>query len=127
MKIVNMAQGAFLIMSAYLCYSLWAHLGIDPLLGSLIAAVPMGLIGAGIYRFVVERVQRTDHGLTIVVTFALAIVSEALIALAWGPNPTATTRLLQPGVQDRLGDRPEGAAVRLPPRGRRHRRAPAGP
>jgi len=91
MKIVNMAQGAFLILSAYLCYSLWAHLGIDPLLGCLIAAVPLGLIGAGTYRFVVERVQRTDHGLTIVVTFALAIVAEALIALAWGPNPTATT------------------------------------
>ena len=91
MRIVNMAQGAFLILSAYLCYSLWAHLGIDPLLGSLIAVVPLGLIGAGVYRAVIERVQRTDHGLTIVVTFALAIVAEAFIALAWGPNPTAAT------------------------------------
>jgi branched-chain amino acid transport system permease protein len=91
MKVVNMAQGAFLILSAYLCYSLWAHLGIDPLLGSVVAAVPLGLIGAGIYRFVIERVQRTDHGLTIVVTFALAIVAEALIALAWGPNPASAT------------------------------------
>jgi branched-chain amino acid transport system permease protein len=91
MRIVNMAQGAFLILSAYLCYSLWAHLGIDPLLGSLIAVVPLGLIGAGVYRAVIERVQRTDHGLTIVVTFALAIVAEAIIALAWGPNPTAAT------------------------------------
>ena len=25
MKIVNMAQGAFLVLSAYLCYSLWSH------------------------------------------------------------------------------------------------------
>jgi branched-chain amino acid transport system permease protein len=91
MKIVNLAQGAFLILSAYLCYSLWAHLGIDPLLGSLIAAVPMGLIGAGIYWFVIERVQRTDHSLTIIITFSLALVAEALIALAWGPNPKATT------------------------------------
>ena len=27
MKIVNMAQGAFLIVSAYLCYALWQHFG----------------------------------------------------------------------------------------------------
>lgn len=90
MKIVNLAQGAFLILSAYLCYSLWAHLGIDPLLGAIIVTVPLGLLGAGVYRLVVERVQRIDRGLTIVATFALALVAEALIALAWGPNPTAT-------------------------------------
>ena len=41
MKIVNLAQGAFLILSAYLCWTLWAHLRIDPLLGSLIVTVPM--------------------------------------------------------------------------------------
>ena len=45
MKIVNLAQGAFLILSAYLCYTLWAHLGIDPLLGSLIVVVPLAVLG----------------------------------------------------------------------------------
>lgn len=91
MRIVNLAQGAFLILSAYLCYTLWARLGIDPLLGSLIVAIPLAVLGVVIYRLIVERVQRADHGLTIVVTFALALVAEAIIALAWGPNPTATT------------------------------------
>ena len=41
MRIVNMAQGAFLILSAYLCYSLWAHFGIDPILGAFLVTVPM--------------------------------------------------------------------------------------
>jgi branched-chain amino acid transport system permease protein len=91
MKIVNLAQGAFLILSAYLCYSLWAHLGIDPLLGALIVTLPLGALGVAVYRLIVQRVQRTDHGLTIVVTFAVALVAEAIIALAWGPNPVATT------------------------------------
>ena len=45
MKIVNLAQGAFLILSAYLCYTLWERLGIDPLLGSLIVTVPLGVLG----------------------------------------------------------------------------------
>jgi branched-chain amino acid transport system permease protein len=87
MKIVNLAQGAFLILSAYLCWTLWAHFGIDP----LIVTVPLAALGAGIYRLIIERVQRQDHGLTIVVTFSIALVAEALISLTWGPNQTATT------------------------------------
>src|SRR5487761_703818 len=77
MKIVNMAQGALLILSAYLCWTLWAHLGIDPLLGSLIVTVPLAGLGILFYRFIV--------------TFAVALVAEAVIALIWGPNPIAAT------------------------------------
>jgi len=91
MKIVNMAQGAFLVLSAYLCYGLWSRFGIDPLLGGFIVTVPMAILGVALYRLVIERVQRIDPGLTIVATFALALVAEACITLAWGPNPTAST------------------------------------
>jgi len=91
MKIVNLAQGAFLILAAYLCYTLWARLGIDPLLGSLIVTVPLGALGVLVYRLIIERVQRVDHGLTIVVTFAIALVAEAVIALVWGPDPVTAT------------------------------------
>jgi branched-chain amino acid transport system permease protein len=90
MRIVNMAHGAFLILSAYLCYSLWSHFGIDPIGGAFIVMIPMALIGVLLYKLVIERVQRIDPGLTIVATFALAIIAEAAVALAWGPNPTLT-------------------------------------
>jgi branched-chain amino acid transport system permease protein len=91
MRIVNMAQGAFLVLSAYLCYTLWSHFGIDPIAGAFIVTVPLGLLGVVLYKLVIERVQRIDHGLTIVATFALALIAEALIALVWGPNQTSTT------------------------------------
>ena len=91
MKIVNMAQGAFLILSAYLCYTLWSHFGIDPILGAFIVTVPLSLLGFVLYKLVIQRVQRIDHGLTIVATFALALIAEAFISLAWGPNQTETT------------------------------------
>ena len=91
MRIVNMAQGAFLVLSAYLCYSLWSRFDIDPILASFIVTIPMAVLGLGLYRLIIERVQRIDHGLTIVATFALAIIAEALVALAWGPNPKAAT------------------------------------
>jgi branched-chain amino acid transport system permease protein len=91
MKIVNLTQGAFLILSAYLCHSLWLRLGLDPILGAFLVAIPMALLGVVLYKLVIERVQRIDHGLTIVATFALAMIAEAFIALAWGPNPKTST------------------------------------
>ena len=91
MKIVNMAQGAFLILSAYLCYGLWSRFGIDPLLGGLIVTVPLAVLGVVLYQLIIQRVQRIDPGLTIVATFALALIAEACIALVAGPNPTAAT------------------------------------
>jgi branched-chain amino acid transport system permease protein len=91
MKIVNMAQGAFLVLSAYLCHTLWTKFGIDPILGSFLVTIPMAVLGVVLYKLVIERVQRIDPGLTIVVTFALAIIAEAVIALIWGPNSRETT------------------------------------
>src|SRR5260370_39482185 len=91
MKIVNMAQGAFLVLSAYLCYGLWSRFGIDPLLGGFIVTIPMAILGVALYRLVIQRVQRIGPGLTIVATFAPALGAAARIALVWGPHPTAST------------------------------------
>lgn len=91
MKIVNMAQGAFLVTSTYLCFALWQHFGIDPLVAALVVTVPMGALGLVCYRLVIARLQRIDPGLTIVATFALALVTEAVLALVWGPNERTTT------------------------------------
>ncbi|MCW2861991.1 MAG: Amino acid/amide transporter rane protein 1, family, partial [Actinoallomurus sp.] len=53
--------------------------------------VPMAALGLVIYKLVIERLERIDPGLTIVATFALALVAEALLALVWGPNEKTTT------------------------------------
>jgi branched-chain amino acid transport system permease protein len=91
MKIVNMAQGAFLIVSTYLCYALWQQFGIDPIVAALLVMFPMAVIGLVVYKLVIERLERIDPGLTIVATFALALIAEAFLALAWGPNQKTTT------------------------------------
>jgi branched-chain amino acid transport system permease protein len=91
MKIVNMAQGAFLVVSSYLCYTLWQHFGIDPILAAFLVMFPMAALGLVVYKLVIERLERIDPGLTIVAMFALALISEAFLALAWGPDPKTTT------------------------------------
>jgi branched-chain amino acid transport system permease protein len=91
MKIVNMAQGAFLVTSTYLCYALWHHFGLDPVLAAFLVMVPMAALGLVVYKLVIERLERIDPGLTIVATFALALIAEAFLALTWGPNEKTTT------------------------------------
>jgi len=91
MKIVNMAQGAFVILAAYLSFSLWSYFGVDPLLGALVSAPMMAVVGVITYKGILERAQRIDPGLAIVATFAIALVLEGVIALVWGPNPTSAT------------------------------------
>jgi branched-chain amino acid transport system permease protein len=91
MKIVNMAQGAFLIVSTYLCYALWQHFGLDPIVAAFVVMVPMGALGFLVYQLVIERLERINPGLTIVATFGLALVVEAFLALLWGPNQKTTT------------------------------------
>lgn len=91
MGIVNIAQGAMLITSAYLCYALWSALGIDPMAAALLVAPVMGALGLVMYKLLIERVHRIDRSLTLVVTFAIAMVAEGAVALIWGPNPTLAT------------------------------------
>ncbi len=91
MKIVNMGHGGFLIVAAYISFSLWKVWGIDPLIGAFIGAPIMGAIGLLMYKTVLERAQRIDRGLAIVATFALAIIMEGVLGLIWGPDPTSTT------------------------------------
>jgi branched-chain amino acid transport system permease protein len=91
MKIVNMAQGAFLVASTYLCYTLWQQFGLDPILTAFLVMIPMAGVGLVVHRLVIERLERTDPGLTIVATFALALIIESILALVWGPNEKTTT------------------------------------
>src|SRR5260370_30711417 len=87
MKILNMAQGAFLILAAYLCYGLWSRFGIDPILGAFIVTVPLAVFGVALYKLVIQRVPRIAHGLTIFATFALPLIAPASISPASGPPP----------------------------------------
>ncbi|MFD6698216.1 MULTISPECIES: branched-chain amino acid ABC transporter permease [unclassified Microbacterium] len=91
MRIVNLAHATFLILSAYLCYTLWSRFGIDPLLVGAIITIPMALLGLVVYRLIIARVQRIDHNLGIIATFAVAIFLEAFVELFWGPNQTTAT------------------------------------
>ncbi len=82
MRVINIAHGAFLVLSAYIAYWLFTTFGLDPTL-SIVVSVPLFFImGVLIQRYMIARV-RNDPGLTVLVTFAIALVLEGMMGALW--------------------------------------------
>ncbi|MFE2043886.1 branched-chain amino acid ABC transporter permease [Streptomyces sp. NPDC059477] len=91
MRVVNIAQGSMLILSAYLTYSLWEATGIDPLLLTVITTPCLFVVGWVTYYIFIERSRTTDPSMALVTTFGLALMVKGVIALIWGNEPHSVT------------------------------------
>jgi branched-chain amino acid transport system permease protein len=89
MKIINIAHGAFLILAAFLSFTLWSGLGIDPIVGIVITAPVSFGIGWIIYKVFVQPVRTAPMTSTVLLTFGLALVLEAAMGVVWGNNATS--------------------------------------
>ena len=83
MNIINIAQGALLILSALFTFELWTRLGLDPLLSIAITTPVMFVLGWVIYRLFVARIRTAPPSTTVLLTFALAITLEGVMGLVW--------------------------------------------
>ena len=84
MRVINVAQGALIILGAYLSYTLFTHFGIDPFVGLLVITPAMFLLGVAL-QFVFLRPLRSDdlEELSILVTWALALGIEGVLSVAY--------------------------------------------
>src|SRR6184192_2847399 len=74
MRVINVAQGAMVILAAYLSYSMFQTLHIDPFLSILLLAPAMFGLGVGIHRLFI-RTLRADNAeeMSLLVTWATAL------------------------------------------------------
>jgi len=87
MDIINIAQGAMVVLGGYLSYVLSVHLGISLLLGLLITVPAMFLLGVAIEFFFMRRLRESDRtSMSILITFAVAIVIEGILSAIFGIN-----------------------------------------
>jgi branched-chain amino acid transport system permease protein len=89
MRVINLAHGAFLIVSAFLTYSLWHLLHLDPLLGILITTPVVFCLGWITYKVFVQPIRTAPMSSTVLLTFGLAMVLEAVMGTVWGNTSTA--------------------------------------
>jgi branched-chain amino acid transport system permease protein len=74
MNVVNMSHGAFVILGAYVSWALRDRLGLDPLIGMLVAAVVLFLLGYALQRWLVNLVINGPIFITLLLTFGLSLV-----------------------------------------------------
>ena len=91
MKVINVAQGAMIVAGAFLSYTLFTKLHIDPFVSIVILAPLMFLVGVAI-QLVFIRPLRTDEReeLSLLVTWALALGIEGLLSLIYKTNYHST-------------------------------------
>jgi branched-chain amino acid transport system permease protein len=85
MDIINIAQGAMVVLGAYLSYELSVHIGIGLLPGLLITVPVMFVLGVVLEFFFMRRLREQDRtGMSILVTFAVAILIEGILSAIYG-------------------------------------------
>jgi branched-chain amino acid transport system permease protein len=89
MRVINIAHGAFVMLAAFITYSLWSEVGIDPLLAILITTPVVFGIGWLTYKVVVSPIRTAPMASSVLLTFGLALVLEGAMGEIWGNNSTA--------------------------------------
>ncbi|HAE82111.1 MAG TPA: branched-chain amino acid ABC transporter permease [Ktedonobacter sp.] len=86
MDIINIGQGALVILGAYLSYALEQKLHIDLFLGLLITMPLMFGLGVLIELLFIRPIKRDRTMLSILVTFGVALIIEGLLNLIFSAD-----------------------------------------
>jgi branched-chain amino acid transport system permease protein len=84
MRVINIAHGAFLILAAFLTYSLWDALDLDPLASVVFTTPAMLAFGYVLYVTTVSRIRGAHMSSSVLLTFAIALVLEGVMGMIWG-------------------------------------------
>jgi branched-chain amino acid transport system permease protein len=87
MKVVNLAQGAMVILGAYLSYQLFTSFGIDPFLAIPITTAALFVVGVAVQLLFLRPLRRDDRSeLSLLVTFAVALLLEGIMSVSWSTS-----------------------------------------
>src|SRR3984893_12374154 len=86
MNIINVGQGALVILGAYLSYTLEQNLHIDLFLGLLITMPILFVFGVLIEWLFIRPIKRDRTMLSILVTYGIALMIEAMLNILFSAN-----------------------------------------
>jgi branched-chain amino acid transport system permease protein len=91
MRVINVAQGALIILGAYLSYSLYTSLHIDPFIGLVVLTPLMFLLGTGLQLVFLRPLRDEEREeLSLLVTWAIALGIEGVLSLAYSTTYRST-------------------------------------
>src|SRR6185312_4197540 len=71
MNVVNVAQGAFVILGAYIGWEMHEWIGLDPFLGMFVSAAALFVLGYAVQRCLINLVVNGPIFITLLLTFGL--------------------------------------------------------
>ena len=84
MRVINVAQGALIILGAYLSYWLFTHFQIDPFVGLLVIAPAMFFLGVALQLAFLRPLRESEREeLSLLVTWAIALGIEGVLSYAF--------------------------------------------
>jgi branched-chain amino acid transport system permease protein len=84
MNVINVAHGAFLILAAFVTFSIWSATGLDPLAAVVLTTPMFFAFGWFVYQVAVRRIRDAPPSSSVLLTFGVALVLEAIMGLVWG-------------------------------------------
>src|ERR671924_1503623 len=84
MNVINVAHGAFLILAAFVTWTLWDATGLDPLLAVVFTTPLMFGFGWILYNATIRPIRKAPPSASVLLTFSLALVIEGVMGLVWG-------------------------------------------
>ena len=87
MRLVNIAHGDLIVLSAYLALTFSASLGLNPLLALLLVVPAMALIGYTLQRLVLNRTMGEDILPPLLVTFGLSVILQNVLLMGYTADP----------------------------------------
>lgn len=87
MDIINIAQGIFVVLGAYLSYAIQLHWGIDPFVGLLITIPTLFVVGIVVERGFMSRLKGPEKtAMSILVTYAVSLLIEGSLNMIFSVN-----------------------------------------
>jgi branched-chain amino acid transport system permease protein len=101
-RVVNFAHGQVAVAGAYIAY-MAAGWGLPLYVGGLIAAIVAGAGGYAVHRWLIDPIAGDDNASQIVITVAIALVIESIVALHFGTEPISARGVWPEGRVMHLG------------------------
>jgi branched-chain amino acid transport system permease protein len=87
MDIINIAQGIFVVLGAYLSYAIQIHWGIDPFVGLLITIPTLFVVGIVVEKAFIGRLKGPEKtAMSILVTYAVSLLIEGALNMIFSVN-----------------------------------------
>lgn len=84
--VVNLAQGGFMVLAAYLFYVLLAGVRAPFPVALLVTLGVLAAVGAAIYLLLFRRLVGADPFVLVIATLGLSVLIEVIAQVIWGPE-----------------------------------------